>query len=178
MTDSGATATDNGIVRFNIERLHLAEIRVLCLISALTYWDLTMGLDGLFYAATVDSKIIHVYDPTTLQFLKTINLYVGARNIAVDGVGEIFATTSDGAITHFGRGGQLLGRKPVANITDINISPTDQLVAGGAHSVYLSNTSLTTTTSLQAQLADSTFVSFVRYPQPGDVDADSKTGCE
>ena len=141
---------------------------------ALTYWDVTIGLDGLLYALTVDSKIVDVYDPISLQKLKTVNLYVGARGIAVDGVGEIFAATGDGAITHFGRGGQLLERTNVATTTDINISPTDQLVAGGAHSVYLSNTSLATFTSFQVPLADAAFVSFVRYPQPGDVDADSR----
>lgn len=158
--DGGADQA-NGIVRFNINDYsgqRLAENFA----DNGEFIDLTIGLDGLLYGLE-DYGDISVYDPLTLDLLRTLDLgHTSDRAIAVNAAGEIFSASWDGNIYHFDANG--IRQKSISSgandLTDIDISSTGKLLVGSrSGDIILTDESLDSVSSFNVG-SDTTFVAF------------------
>ncbi|HND51363.1 MAG TPA: Ig-like domain-containing protein [Pirellulaceae bacterium] len=144
--------------------------------------DVNVGLDGLLYAliytgsVTGGGNLVKVYDPATLQLVRTVTLPQEHRALAVDQAGHIYA--SQPGIYHYDANGVLLNTiaNPVGGfLGDIDIK-AGSCVAGVAGYPCLAVASnngyvVVTDTSLSnfdffptRQGAGQTFVAFVDKP--------------
>jgi len=133
-----------------------------------------MGLDGLLYAqypgTSPGGYQLDVFDPTSLNLLRTINLGQDLRSIAVDENGSIFATDiNDPNIYQFDTNGVLQKTVDtgVRRLSEIVISSSDQLLAASGGTLVLTDTSLSSFTKLDVGTISpvDTFVAFVESPQ-------------
>ncbi|MFM9963715.1 MAG: beta strand repeat-containing protein [Planctomycetaceae bacterium] len=74
--------------------------------------DLTIGLDGLLYVqapgTSPGGNVVTVYDPTTLQQIRSVDLQADLRAIAVNRTGEIFAVGQSGNVRHYASDGTFI----------------------------------------------------------------------
>jgi hypothetical protein len=112
---------------------------------------------------------VDVFDPQTMNLIRSVQLAADSRAVAVDPGGDMFVADWDGKIYHYNATGTLLGTRDLGfgNIDDIDISPTGQLVIGGRFGdVILTDTSLSSQTSFKAS-GTPVFVAFTSpVPEP------------
>jgi streptogramin lyase len=107
--------------------------------------DLVAGQDGLLYSLTYIADVVEVYDPTSLELLRSIHLPMLLHNISVDSNGHIFGgTLNDGHIYHFDSDGALVGsyQTNMRGFLDSNIDRSGRLMFSTTANVILTNTSL------------------------------------
>jgi hypothetical protein len=139
--DQNATASANGIVRFNTSdgtALHFA--------AGVAVLDLNVGVNGKLYVLTPPT--VQVYDPLTLQLEREVQLPLDARlrarGIAADRLGRVFLCGESGVwrLNDDGTADVDLYFGPRI-FTDIEIDETDHvIVASDDGSVLLGLTSL------------------------------------
>jgi hypothetical protein len=162
------SSDQNGIIRFDVN--DYSGVRF----GSNDYIQLAIGLDGLLYAQTPPTSpggyLLDVFDPTTLAFQRTINLGLDLRSIAVDENGNIFATNiNDSHIYQFDTNGVLQNTVDtgVRGLSEIVISNSDQLLAASNGTLVLTDTSLSSFTTLDVGTISpvDTFVAWVESPQ-------------
>ncbi len=123
--DSGADEA-KGIIRFNIDDFSSQRFA-----EAFEFIDLTVGIDGLVYGLS-DEYTVNVYDPLSMELLRTISLATGVRGIAVNEAGDIFGASWDDYIYHFDNNGVIQKSINSGSLDpyDIDISLDGQLVVG------------------------------------------------
>ena len=127
----------NGIIRFGLDGT--AE-RVL---KGRDYLDLTLGLDGKFYALHSSVGFIDIIDPVSMQIIRTIALgLANIQGVAVNAGGEIYTVSWNGELNKFDSNGTLLNSMLTANpyLSDIDIDAQGQIVFQDRNNVvYLTN---------------------------------------
>jgi len=168
----------NGIIRFNLN--DFSGVRFA---SGTDYIQLAIGENGLLYgqspATSPGGLQLDVFDPTTLAFLRRINLGLDPRldlgSIAVDTAGNIFAVGSqDPRIFEFDANGNLLRAvvSPVQQFNDIDIDANGRIVAVVPPSIFsgmlilLTDQSLSTFSTFGVGGGPFSFATFVELP-PG-----------
>jgi len=122
--------------------------------------DVNIGLDGKLYLYGEDwgdPDVVHVYDPITLNYERTVRFpdYFTTYGIAANHAGEIYLTRG-GEVMKISPAGQLLGVFPVPfwHITDIDIAPDGRVLLG--------------TTSDGVYITDESFADFMHIPNLND----------
>jgi len=149
------TQSDRGVVRFDL-RGNTVQ-RFAARLGDVT--DVAAGLDGLLHVLVTRSSAygrqIVVFDPETMQPLRTVNLPVDYYAIAVDQTGDIFAAGHETNLDHYASNGVLVGSLPLSfgySLSDLNLASNGLLVATVATGAVI-----VTTTALQ---------SFTAFPLP------------
>jgi hypothetical protein len=126
--------------------------------------DLTIGLDNYLYG--LEGAAVLKFDPSTLELIGTI-IVEKARGIAVSETGDVFTTTWNGEVQHYGNDGKLLGTLNLwdslgqsDNLSDISIRNSGEIVFVGGfdNSLYFSDMDLEPVSKIN-EIAD--FVDFV-----------------
>jgi Calx-beta domain/Carboxypeptidase regulatory-like domain/Beta-propeller repeat len=147
INDFGQPTQTQGIIRIDLNDYSSQRFA-----ADLTFCHLTLGQDGLLYGIVggTAGNQINVYNPTSMQLLKTIRLTdlqtfpINVTTIAVNRTGEIFATGF--YVHHFDAGGKMIKSVQVTgNLTDIEISNSGQLAAAAGGIVTLLDQSLNIT---------------------------------
>ncbi|MEO2014712.1 MAG: hypothetical protein ABGZ53_10115 [Fuerstiella sp.] len=126
------TSAHRGIVRFNIN--DGTAVRFASAQSGMI--DVAVGLDGLVYAlgpaGSPNGTSIHVYDPNTLAFQRTIAMPNRNRAIAVNAAGHIFAVGDIAGIRHHGPNGIQIGDTlsdgGIGGLADIDVDQNGSLL--------------------------------------------------
>ncbi len=191
-TDNGLTvfqnyvyATDagtSGIVRFDVVNNTAQRFA-----NGNEYTRVNIGLDGVLYGLNEFSNNVDVYDPNSMNRLRTIttpagNLYQG---VAVNGAGDIFLSTFGNKILELNPSGSLLSTITLPNLPtgapptlfNINIGTDGSLVGGGfdwsflrnpaGNVVYLHSNDDSFANFATYQLDQSTHLAFVQQPPNG-----------
>jgi len=135
--------------------------------------DVAVGLDGLVYtliysnSPTGGGNVVNVYDPGTLQRLRTMTLAGEHRAIAVDASGHLYAANP--GISHYDARGNLLYQipSPISGIlADLDIrSDGALLVTSNSGQIALTNTRLDGVDFFAARPSNgTTFAAFVQDP--------------
>ncbi len=158
-----------GIIRFDLTKGSATRF------GTTDYTDLTIGLDGLLYAY---SGQVDVYNPYSMQLLRTVNLpRYDVRGIAVNQNGTIFAADWYGGVTKFDSLGQQIGASLVLNtslgwnasLTDIDVNSNGDLVIGSRFGrVFLTDSALTSWNSfdINGEFGPTVHVAFAVTPVP------------
>jgi hypothetical protein len=165
-------AEENGLIRFNMSVAAGAGAQRFAQGGNIEgeFIDVTLGYDGLLYGlwpgGSPIGNRIDVHDPLTLAYIRTINLPVGFWGISVNSAGHIFGVNQGGGIWHLAPDGSIVASLQTGiSLTDIDRSPTGQLLIGSPNGVYLSSESLNSFTPIPT--LQSTFVSFTTpVPEP------------
>jgi hypothetical protein len=113
----------SGIVRFNTSNNSAQRFA-----ENYEFIDLTIGLDNLLYGLGSNEHSVLVYNPVTLDLVRTFNIARDCRGIAVNSNSIIFGASWDGNIYRFSSGGTLLGsRQTDFSLSDIDVSIKGQL---------------------------------------------------
>ena len=159
----------NGIIRFNVIDFSGERFS-----SGTDYIQLTIGENGLLYgqspAGSPGGFQLDVFDPTTLAFLRRINLGLDLRSIAVDTTGNIFAVDlQNPRIFEFDANGNLLRAvvSPLSRFNDIDIDADGRIVASTSFGsgILLTDRSLSTFTTFDPGGGAFSFVTFVELPR-------------
>lgn len=135
--------------------------------------DVAVGLDGLVYtliysnSPTSGGNVVNVYDPGTLQRLRTMTLVGEHRAIAVDASGLLYAANP--GLARYDASGNLLYQisSPITGIlADLDIrSDGTLLVASNTGNIALTNTQLDGVDFFSARPSNgTTFAAFVQDP--------------
>lgn len=147
-----------GLVRFDL--LGSAPVRFA---STVDFIDVTLGQDGWLYALASNEYTVHVYDPSNLALVRTVNLPTYVRAITASANGELYGASWDDYIYRFSSTGARLGMlySGTYDLIDIDISSVTQQVAVGSRSglVILTDLQLGTSRSFSAGNLEA-FVSF------------------
>jgi sugar lactone lactonase YvrE len=167
-TTATGVSSDRGLIRFNVN--DFSGIRF----GSNDYIQLAVGKDGLLYAQTPPTSPggfqLDVYDPTTLAFLRQIDLGQDLRSIAVDQNGDIFATNiNDPNIYEFDPNGVLLRTltTSIRGLSEIELDDSGRLVAASGGTLVVTDTSLSGFTTLDVGTISpvDTFIAFVEPPR-------------
>jgi len=117
--------------------------------------DVNVGLDGKLYLYGEDwgdPDVLHIYDPQSLTYERTIRFpeYFTARGVAANRDGEIYLTRG-GEVMKISPTGQLLDVYPFPNFfpSDIDIAPDGRvIVATPYNGVYITDESFTEFTNI------------------------------
>jgi hypothetical protein len=109
--------------------------------------DLNIGLDGLLYALSRDEELL-VFDPSTMDLLRTLPLSPFARSIAVDGDGAIYVGEFGGTVSRLAPDGAVLGSLQVSSggtVVDIDVDANGRIVMTNfSHGVFVTDTAFST----------------------------------
>lgn len=177
-TDMGQSGDSNkGVVRFDLTNSTVTRFA-----NNLSSNDLNIGHDKLLYVLTEGSnpgKRIDVYEPTTMQFVRTLDLsslfspVVDFRSIAVNAAGEIFIADWNGNVQKLSANGAVLdsislfgiARSP--NLVDIDLSRDGMIAVGDRDGgVTIMNSDFTSISTFGIGF-DEAFVGFVPEPSTG-----------
>jgi hypothetical protein len=182
---TAGTGASNGIVRFDTATNTAARYT-----PGTDFIDLNVGLDGQLYGlypgGSPGGTNVNVYDPVTMQLIRTIVLPSSItfsdplRSLAVNEAGELFVSGLNGTVYRFNSLGVLETSKSTgfANLTDIDIDSIGRLILGQEDGrVIIGDSSLTSFTSFLAindsrATAWTVFVSFATptpIPEPSAV---------
>ena len=132
--------------------------------------DVTIGYDGLLYGlwpgGSPSGNRIAVYDPSTLAFIRNIDLPVGFWAISVNGTGQIFGVNQGGGIWHLAPDGSIVNsRQTGMSLVDVDRSATGQLLIGSQNGVFLTDETLSSLTTIP--IGQSSFVAYTTpVPEP------------
>ena len=171
-TFSGGQA--NGIVRFDLTTFQALRFVQRAQNSHGDYIDLNMGLDGLLYAiypgGSPAGNMMDVINPQTMTLVNTVNLNMDLGAIAVDQLGNIYATSPfDNRILRFNPLGMLTGSLVIGTfgLRDLDLSEDGTLLTISSDGqVILSDTSLTSSTSFNIGSGITFFAAFATVPEP------------
>ncbi|HXK21646.1 MAG TPA: hypothetical protein VMS55_03095 [Myxococcota bacterium] len=189
---TGSPGGPEGIVRFDLTTF--SATRFASDNSSTGYGKLTIGADGLLYALpnSTPTNIIDVYDPVSMSEVRRITLsdamWLGTDigGIAVDALGLIYATASDGNIYQLSQTGSVLNMRATgaSNLRDIDLDNDGRLVAAAAFYDRVNAQSyegvILTTTSLESQtsfsISQNSLVPHVAFTTPLMVIPEPSTG--
>lgn len=107
------------------------------------YVDLTLGLNGNFYALHLSSGLVDIIEPETMQIISSVQLEApNVSGVAVNASGEIFSVSWPGDLNKFDSNGLLLNTMPTANpfMADIDIDAQGRIVfQDRSNFVYVTN---------------------------------------
>ncbi len=165
-----------GIIRFNVN--NLSDVVRFGIGEPI---DLNVGLDGLLYALASGginggATGVQVYDPVTMQLLRTFSLADEVRAIAVDANGFVFGAQRDSLsgplsrIVRYDSNGNRLNfvLSPIAGHTDIDITRDGQTLLVSSHggAVVLVNSNLDPASFVTFTTRPSNNTSFAAFVQP------------
>ncbi len=170
--DGGANAPMNGIIDFDIHDFSAELMGDAATSKHGVYINVAVGQNGLLYAlypgGSPGGSNVDIYDPRTLSLVRSINLaIVGMRSIAVDSNGEIFAIAiSDPNIYEFDANGATIKTVNSGNhgYANININKQGRLIASAGGTIVLTDTSLSSFTTITTDTNSGTFVAWVEAP--------------
>lgn len=130
-----------GLIRFDITDYSSARFA-----TTLDFIDVTVGLDGLVYGLEYTPVTlpdvptppyeVHVYNPATLAFIRTVTLASPQLPLAVvvNSQGNFFAVLGDNLVYEFAPDGTFLRTLSTGGtkLNDLDISPEGQIIAAGA----------------------------------------------
>jgi hypothetical protein len=146
--------------------------------------DLNLGLDGLLYAlypgGTPSGRSLNVYNPTTLEKIREIDLVANIEwnldrvSVAVNAIGDLFVATVDGELFHLNSEGVLLDTlRPECigepfitrcSLYDVDISTSGMVVLGTRYGdVFVTDESFLNVQSFLVGDSE-TFISIVPEP--------------
>jgi hypothetical protein len=180
-TDDAFSFDATGIIRFDADGV-LPTQRFA---DTEQYVDVAAGFDGKLYALRRnDTDSVDVFDPDSMNLLRTIALATGVSGIAVNAAGEIFATTYGsefqgtlGRIYHFDQDGATLNSLTtnVEGTFDIDLTRSGDIVIGRSSPfadpagprVVVTDTSLASWTEFSPEPASTNYPhTFVAWVQP------------
>lgn len=175
----------NGAAAQGIVRVDLTDHSWQRFATDKQFQALTVGEDGLVYAldgSGLPGYQVSVYNPVTMALVRTVNLAVNDyRGIAVNAVGDIFASGWDGSISHFDPSGNLLASVAtgVTNLQALALRQDGTLVTSNwSGTVVLADVSLNPANITHFTVANrpvfAAFAASAVFPQP-TVDATSGT---
>ncbi|MCW9032477.1 MAG: hypothetical protein OQK58_13370, partial [Gammaproteobacteria bacterium] len=132
-------ADGNGIIRFGLDG---TAQRVL---EGKDYVDLTLGLDGKFYALKENTSFVDIIDPELMQVIRTVQLEfaIDVRGIAVNSSGYIYTVSWNGEFAKYDSNGTQWISMPGAgsiNLVDIDIDAQGRIVFHDRNNIlYLTN---------------------------------------
>lgn len=146
------------------------------------YSDLTLGQDGLVYARRADEvdppppTVLDVYDPLSLERLRTVTLAERTLTVSVDASGRIYGVQGL-VVNRYDVSGNLLDAVPVAGedaLYDIDLAGDGRFVLSGSRGeVILLDSSMGRIGSFRILTASGAYVTFVEpAASPGDRDDD------
>jgi hypothetical protein len=165
-TDMGTSGdpSAHGIIRFD-----LGTDAAMRFATENEFIDVTLGLDGLLYGLEEFEETVEIYDPATLEHVKTIELGAECRGLAVNASGEIFGVSLDGNLYRFAPTGAVLATVPsgTSGLTDIDVDANGRIIIGAdSGEVIQTDETLGATSSfLLNQLP--VFVAFTSPAAPG-----------
>ena len=131
------TGDGQGIIRFGLDGVAQRFL------DGNEYIDLTLGLNGKFYALHLSSGLVDIIEPTSMQIINTIQLGDSSiRGVAVNANGEIYTVSSPGDLNKYDSNGALLNTMPTANpfMVDIDVDAQGRIVFQDRNNfVYLTN---------------------------------------
>lgn len=137
-----------------------------------SYIDVTVGQDGLIYALKNSYGNVDVYDPDTLQVIKSVDLghLSSSRGVTANAQGEIFMVSWDEYIARYSADGILQKKLTIETQTadpqDINIDDSGRIAVGSRFgTVFITDESLNRYTSIEVTGANA-FVAFVPEFEP------------
>lgn len=143
------------------------------------FLDVAAGFDGLLYALSSYEQQIQVFDPTTLDHLRTITLPsgIGARGVGVDQAGTLYVATWQQGIQRFDPNGV-----PLQAVTtgsrhhDVDLAPCGTILFGDwSGRVYRTDAGLSLPTAFVAS-STNTFVAFRASSVPVAAAAAARAG--
>ena len=131
-------ADGSGIVRFGFDGIAQRYI------EGTEYTDLTLGLDGYFYAIQAYYGKIDVIRPADMQVVRSIVIEptVDVRGIAVNAVGEIYAVSWNDGLIKYDTNGLRLSTSPIllSYMSDIDIDAQGRIILQDrSNFVYITN---------------------------------------
>jgi PEP-CTERM motif len=165
---TAGSGSPNGLIRFNVNDLSNQRFA-----SGTDFIQVATGRDGLLYGlypgGSPDGTHIAVYDPNSLSLVRTINLAVQLRGLAVDASGNIFGCSLTGHIYRLDSNGNVLADLSTgAILADLAMSATGQIVVTEpvlAGKFLLTDTSLTSFSSVQLPNGDTPLYMFASFAE-------------
>ncbi|MEM9080783.1 MAG: hypothetical protein AAGC74_08850 [Verrucomicrobiota bacterium] len=159
----------SGLVRFN-----LLTGQITFFAETIEPIDLTLGYDGLLYAlfpgGSPEGSFIDVFDPMTLQPLRTISLadtfgHTGHRSIAADANGNVYVADWDGDVQIIDSSGNLIDTLPtLASHNDIALSTDGSLALSTRfNGIYTTDTNFSNPAPIST--LENAFVAYI-VPEP------------
>ena len=136
VTDMGAFGNPNGLVRFD-----LSDMSCYRFAEGINYSDLSVGLDGLLYARRYDNSspppptMIDVFDPITLEPVKSLTLSERSLTITADMQGHIYGVRGS-SILNYNPDGTLIDTHQVTEesaLYTISLSQDGRIVVVGSN---------------------------------------------
>jgi PAS domain-containing protein len=169
MATAGAGAP-SGIVRFDT-----AGGMPVRFADGTDFTQVAMGLDGALYG--VSGRTLHVYNADTLAELRIVTLSGGpdseARSVAVNGQGQIFATTLGGYLVRYDANGQYLAHTELRTVGgsleggySISLDRDGQIaVSAASGNIHLTDEAFSPIRRISTNISYA-FVTFAHYLQP------------
>jgi len=159
---------DRGLIRFD-----LSSNTALKFFNGYDMGDVTVGLDGLVYGVGAQGSAgpISVFDPVSLQLVRTFSLGFQTGGLAVDSAGNIFAIGVGSLATSIARyspEGTLESTLDTGfDLSHIDIDSQGHIVAASDDHIIITDESLSSFATFQVPFNVPNFSTIVPIPEPG-----------